>query len=79
MCIRDSFGNLLFFWDVLFGSAHITQQYPPQVGLRDDQLFGAEKWWVQLLYPVFRSRRVHSALVPGGKSYEEPAQTPTSQ
>lgn len=65
-----NFGNLLFFWDVLFGSAHITQQYPPRVGLRDDQLFGAEKWWVELFYPVFRSRRAHSALVPGGKPYE---------
>lgn len=68
---KGNFGNLLFFWDVLFGSAHITQRYPPQVGLRDDQLFGAEKWWVELFYPVFRSRRVHSALVPGGKPYEE--------
>lgn len=74
-----NFGNLLFFWDVLFGSAHITQQFPPQVGLRDDQLFGAEKWWVQLLYPVFRSKRVHSALVPGGKSYDESAQKPATQ
>lgn len=68
-----NFGNLLFFWDVLFGTAHITQQYPPQVGLRDDQLFGSEKWWVELFYPVFRSRRRHSALVPGGKPYDENA------
>lgn len=68
-----NFGNLLFFWDVLFGSAHITQRFPAQVGLRDDQLFGSEKWWVQLLYPVFWSRREHSALVPGGKIHDESA------
>lgn len=64
-----NFGNLLFFWDVLFGTAHITQQFPPKVGLVDDALFGSEKWWVEWLYPVFRSRRVHSALVSGGKPY----------
>jgi sterol desaturase/sphingolipid hydroxylase (fatty acid hydroxylase superfamily) len=68
-----NFGNLLFFWDVLFGSAHITQRYPPKVGLIDDRLFGAERWWVELFYPVFRSRREHSALVPGGKPYDETA------
>jgi len=74
-----NFGNLLFFWDVLFRSAHITQRFPAQVGLKDDQLFGAEKWWVQLFYPLFRSRREHSVLVPGGKSYEPSAQNPLSQ
>lgn len=68
---KGNFGNLLFFWDVLFGTAHITQQYPSQVGLRDDELFGAEKWWVELFYPVFRSKRAHSALTPGGKPYDE--------
>jgi hypothetical protein len=28
---------------------------------------------VQLFYPLFKSQRTHSALVPGGKPYEEPA------
>jgi sterol desaturase/sphingolipid hydroxylase (fatty acid hydroxylase superfamily) len=66
-----NYGNLLFFWDVLFGSAHITQQYPAKVGLKDDELFGPEKWWIELFYPVFRSRRTHSALVPGGTPYDD--------
>ena len=70
---KGNFGNLLFFWDVLFGTAHITQRYPAEVGLRDDQLFGRESWWVQLFYPLFRSQRAHSALIPGGKPYEEPS------
>jgi sterol desaturase/sphingolipid hydroxylase (fatty acid hydroxylase superfamily) len=73
---KGNFGNLLFFWDVLFGSAHITQRYPAQVGLRDDQLFGPEKWWVELFYPVFRSKRGHSALVPGGKPYDDSTEAP---
>ena len=68
---KGNFGNLLFFWDVLFGTAHITQRFPAQVGLRDDQLFGKEKWWIEVFYPVFRSKRVHSALTPGGKPYSE--------
>ena len=73
---KGNFGNLLFFWDVLFGTAHITQQYPAQVGLRDDELFGKEKWWIELFYPVFRSSRVHSALVPGGLPYDDGSETP---
>lgn len=66
-----NFGNLLFFWDVLFGTAHITQSYPAHIGLRDDQLFGKERWWVEMFYPLFRSKRNHSALAPGGKPYVE--------
>lgn len=66
-----NFSNLLFIWDLLFGSAHITQQFPKDIGLKDDRLFGSEKWWVELLYPVFRSKRQCSALTPGGKPYDD--------
>jgi sterol desaturase/sphingolipid hydroxylase (fatty acid hydroxylase superfamily) len=59
---RGNYGNLLFFWDVLFGTAKITRRYPPQVGLKDDVDNGAERWWIQLLYPVLKSRRAQSAL-----------------
>lgn len=59
---KGNYGNLLFFWDVLFGTARITRQYPPRVGLKDDVDNGAERWWVQLLYPVFKSKRAQSAL-----------------
>ncbi len=68
---KGNFGNLLFFWDVLFGSAHITRRYPAQVGLIDDRLFGEEKWQHQMFYPVLQSQRAHSALRLGGKAYEE--------
>jgi sterol desaturase/sphingolipid hydroxylase (fatty acid hydroxylase superfamily) len=71
---KGNFGNLLFFWDVLFGSAHITRHYPPRVGLRDDELFGEEHWADQMFYPLSQSRRDHSALRPGGVPYEEPVQ-----
>jgi sterol desaturase/sphingolipid hydroxylase (fatty acid hydroxylase superfamily) len=59
---KGNFGNLLFLWDVLFGTAKITRRYPPRVGLVDDLDHGPERWWVQLLYPLFKSRRAQSAL-----------------
>ena len=68
---KGNFGNLLFFWDVLFGTAHITQRYPAAVGLQDDILFGEEHWADQMFYPLSHSRRQHSALRPGGQSIEE--------
>jgi sterol desaturase/sphingolipid hydroxylase (fatty acid hydroxylase superfamily) len=68
---KGNFGNLLFFWDILFGSAHITRQYPPQVGLRDDQIYGKERWFTEMFYPVLQSRREHSALKAGGRIYAE--------
>jgi hypothetical protein len=66
-----NFGNLLFLWDIAFGTAHITRKYPPQVGLRDDQIFGKERWYVEMFYPLFSSSREHSALAPNGKIYAE--------
>jgi hypothetical protein len=54
---KGNFGNLLFFWDVLFGSAHITRKYPAAVGLEDDRLFGEEHWADQMFYPLSHSNR----------------------
>jgi len=68
---KGNFGNLLFFWDVLFGTAHITRRYPAEVGLRDDQLFGAERWDKQMFYPLLQSKREYSALKFGGKIYSD--------
>ena len=68
---KGNFGNLLFIWDIIFGSAKITRQYPAQVGLIDDQLFGQERWQHQMFYPVLQSGREHSALKFGGSIYDE--------
>ena len=67
---KGNFGNLLFIWDLMFGSAKITRLYPAKVGLQDDLMFGKERWYVEMFYPLFHSRRVHSALVPGGRAYD---------
>jgi sterol desaturase/sphingolipid hydroxylase (fatty acid hydroxylase superfamily) len=68
---KGNFGNLLFIWDIIFGSAHITRKYPKQVGLKDDQLFGQEHWCHQMFFPLFQSKREFSALKKGGKIYSE--------
>jgi sterol desaturase/sphingolipid hydroxylase (fatty acid hydroxylase superfamily) len=68
---KGNFGNLLFVWDMVFGTAHITQQYPPAFGLQDDRLFGKERWFHEMFYPVLQSGRDHSALRFGGRAYAE--------
>jgi sterol desaturase/sphingolipid hydroxylase (fatty acid hydroxylase superfamily) len=68
---KGIFGNLLFIWDIIFGSAYITRKFPKQVGLKDDQLFGQEHWYHQMFFPLFQSKREFSALKKGGKIYTE--------
>ena len=68
---KGNFGNLLFLWDMIFGSAHITRKYPSQVGLIDDQKFGQERWHHQMFYPLLQSKREHTALKFGGRIYTE--------
>jgi len=64
-----NFGNLLFFWDVLFGTAKITRRYPAAVGLPDDRAFGKERWYTEMFYPLLQSRREHSTLVHGARAW----------
>jgi sterol desaturase/sphingolipid hydroxylase (fatty acid hydroxylase superfamily) len=73
---KGNFGNLLFLWDIIFGSAHITRRYPEQVGLIDDKLFGQERWYHQMWYPLLQSQREHTALKFGGRVYEGPESHP---
>ena len=68
---KGNFGNLLFVWDQLFGTAKITRRYPPKVGLPDDLVHGKERWFVEMFYPLLQSRRAHSALARGGRAYVE--------
>lgn len=62
---RGNYGNLLFLWDVLFGTAHITRRYPPAYGLPDDAAHGPEPWLTQFIYPLLRSRRAQTVLGAG--------------
>ena len=59
---QGNYGNLLFFWDILFGTALISRRYPPAFGLPDDRRLGSERWYIQFFYPIFRSRRAETVL-----------------
>ncbi len=50
---KGNYGNLLFFWDILFGTAVITRRYPEQFGVEDLAPVSARH---QLLWPIFRDR-----------------------
>ena len=60
-----NYGNLLFVWDVLFGTAHFSRRYPPAYGLADDRRHGPEHWLAQLVFPLVRSKRADSVLGAG--------------
>ncbi len=48
---KGNFGNLLFFWDVLFGTARITRTYPAEYGVENLAPMSAG---AQLLWPLVR-------------------------
>ncbi|PHS21436.1 MAG: hypothetical protein COA84_15830 [Robiginitomaculum sp.] len=55
---KGNFGNLLFFWDVLFGSAKISRQYPQEFGVENlPEISAAE----QLVWPLVRTKGVDTA------------------
>ena len=66
-----NYGNLLFIWDVLLGTARITPHYPPAFGLADDRAHGPEHWLTQFIYPLRRSRRPGTVL--GSDGHRPPA------
>jgi sterol desaturase/sphingolipid hydroxylase (fatty acid hydroxylase superfamily) len=49
---KGNFGNLLFFWDVLFGTAKITRRRPSTYGIED---LHPVTWQQELFWPVVRS------------------------
>jgi sterol desaturase/sphingolipid hydroxylase (fatty acid hydroxylase superfamily) len=59
---KGNYGNLLFFWDVLFGTAKITRTYPQSYGVENlpDATLGQ-----QLLWPVFPENKDSDRPVPG--------------
>lgn len=57
---KGNYGNLLFFWDILFGTAKITRQYPAEMGVENlpETSVGEQLFW-----PLIRTRNA-SANVP---------------
>lgn len=56
---NGNYGNLLFIWDIIFGTAKITRKYPSRFGAWNQI---KEPWYVQLLFPILRSKDPKSEL-----------------
>lgn len=52
---KGNFGNLLFFWDVLFGSAKITRRRPQHYGIED---MHPVSWQEELFWPLARRKQL---------------------
>lgn len=48
---KGNYGNFLFLWDVIFGTAKITRRYPTEYGLENVE---PESWRRELMYPLAR-------------------------
>ncbi len=57
--INGNYGNMFFFWDILFGTAKITREYPEKIGIEE---YYEEPWYVQLGYPIFKSKDPRSEM-----------------
>ncbi|SNS68115.1 sterol desaturase family protein [Sphingopyxis indica] len=59
---KGNYGNLLFFWDVLFGTAKITRRFPESYGVED---LPPATLGQQLLWPIFPENKDVNAVIPG--------------
>jgi sterol desaturase/sphingolipid hydroxylase (fatty acid hydroxylase superfamily) len=60
---KGNFGGILFLWDILFGTAHISRRYPKQYGLSS---YKDDPWYAQWLWPVLKSPVEGSELAKDG-------------
>ncbi len=56
---NGNYGNLLFIWDIIFGTAKITRKYPSRFGAWNQI---KEPWYVQLFFPLITSKDERSEL-----------------
>lgn len=56
---NGNYGNLLFLWDIIFGTAKITRKYPSKFGAWNQM---KEPWYVQLFFPFITSKDDKSEL-----------------
>ena len=51
---KGNFGNMLFLWDVIFGTAKITRQYPSEFGVEN---LPETSLGEQLIWPIIRKHK----------------------
>ena len=59
---KGNYGNLLFFWDVLFGTAKITRSYPKSYGVEN---LAPATLGQQLMWPVFPENKIEKPVGEG--------------
>lgn len=59
---NGNFGNMLFIWDQMFGTAILTRQYPKEYGLQTDP---KDDWAAHLFYPFIKSKKEGSEISSG--------------
>lgn len=62
---KGNFGNMFFFWDILFGTAKITRQYPASYGVEGMR---KAEWAEQLFWPL--------AITPNAKKAKKVTSKP---
>jgi len=50
-------------WDIIFGTALISRQYPKAYGISH---YEGDQWYAQLLWPIFKSKVPGSELAADG-------------
>ena len=60
---KGNFGNMFFLWDIIFGTALISRQYPKAYGISH---YEGDSWYSQLLWPIFKSNVEGSELAADG-------------
>lgn len=58
---KGNYGNLLFFWDVLFGTAKITRTFPKSYGVEN---LAPATLGQQLLWPIFPENKTRPEPAP---------------
>lgn len=58
---KGNYGNLLFFWDMLFGTAKITRSYPQSYGVEN---LAPATLGQQLLWPIFPENKAIEPTTP---------------
>lgn len=67
---KGNYGNLLFFWDVLFGTAKITRSYPESYGVEN---LAPATLGQQLMWPVFPENKEMPTVEVGEEAGPSPA------
>lgn len=73
---NGNFSNLFFFWDILFGTALITRQYPLEFGIENDP---KDHWAAHLYWPIIKSDKPNSDIGDGFKRTKTTLKTPLKE